>query len=183
MLPIQEAERRQKSQKSLAFSRSQRQLAGDLAAGRRPFGQQRKQTGLVGNDQRWDVHSRAQHIPQQAVFTRRYFERLRLRFHGHVRAAGRTWVSACPAARAFPCVRGRRDSDRAAAAPLSAPGSSEVDWGSAKVEYGRSHDLRYFLGSTASFSCLAIRAFTTVFAGILIASPVAGLRPIRALRF
>jgi hypothetical protein len=29
---------------------------------------------------------------------------------------------------------------------------------------------------------LAILAFTTVFAGILIASPVAGLRPIRALR-
>ena len=55
--------------------------------------------------------------------------------------------------------------------------------GSANVEYGRSEDLRYFLGSTASFSCLAIRAFTTVFAGILIASPVAGLRPIRALRF
>jgi hypothetical protein len=55
--------------------------------------------------------------------------------------------------------------------------------GERKIEYGRSRDLRYFLGSTASFSCLAIRAFTTVFAGILIASPVAGLRPIRALRF
>ena len=46
-----------------------------------------------------------------------------------------------------------------------------------------SRDLRYFLGSTASFSCLAIRAFTTVLAGILVASPIAGLRPIRALRF
>ena len=41
----------------------------------------------------------------------------------------------------------------------------------------------YFFGRTASFSCLAIRALTTVFAGILIASPVAGLRPIRAFRF
>jgi hypothetical protein len=88
-----------------------------------------------------------------------------------------------PGGAGFSLREGRRGSDRAAAAPLSAPGSSEVDWGSAKVEYGRSHDLRYFLGSTASFSCLAIRAFTTVFAGILIASPVAGLRPIRALRF
>jgi hypothetical protein len=42
---------------------------------------------------------------------------------------------------------------------------------------------RYFLGRTASFNCLTIRAFTTVFAGILIGSPVAGLRPMRALRF
>ena len=41
---------------------------------------------------------------------------------------------------------------------------------------------RYLRGRTASFSCLAILALTTVFAGILIASPVAGLRPIRALR-
>ena len=41
----------------------------------------------------------------------------------------------------------------------------------------------YFRGSTASFSCLAMRALTTVLAGILMASPVAGLRPIRALRF
>ena len=41
----------------------------------------------------------------------------------------------------------------------------------------------YLRGSTASLSCFAMRAFTTVFAGILIASPVAGLRPIRALRF
>ena len=41
----------------------------------------------------------------------------------------------------------------------------------------------YFRGSTASFSCFAIRALTTVLAGILMASPVAGLRPIRAFRF
>jgi hypothetical protein len=41
----------------------------------------------------------------------------------------------------------------------------------------------YFLGRTASFNCLAMRALTTVLAGILMASPVAGLRPIRALRF
>ena len=41
----------------------------------------------------------------------------------------------------------------------------------------------YLRGRTASFSCLAIRALTTVLAGILIASPVAGLRPIRAFRF
>jgi hypothetical protein len=44
-------------------------------------------------------------------------------------------------------------------------------------------DVPYLRGSTASFSCLAMRAFTTVLAGILMASPVAGLRPIRALRF
>ena len=44
-------------------------------------------------------------------------------------------------------------------------------------------DLDYFRGRTESLSCLAMRALTTVFAGILIASPVAGLRPIRALRF
>ena len=41
----------------------------------------------------------------------------------------------------------------------------------------------YLRGRTASLSCLAMRAFTTVLAGILIASPVAGLRPMRALRF
>src|SRR5688572_8812890 len=41
----------------------------------------------------------------------------------------------------------------------------------------------YLRGRTASFNCLAIRALTTVLAGILMASPVAGLRPIRALRF
>ena len=41
----------------------------------------------------------------------------------------------------------------------------------------------YLRGRTASFSCLAMRALTTVLAGILIASPVAGLRPMRALRF
>ena len=44
-------------------------------------------------------------------------------------------------------------------------------------------DAFYLRGSTASFNCFAIRALTTVFAGILIASPVAGLRPIRAFRF
>ena len=41
----------------------------------------------------------------------------------------------------------------------------------------------YFFGRTVSFSCFAIRALTTVFAGILMASPVAGLRPMRAFRF
>ena len=41
----------------------------------------------------------------------------------------------------------------------------------------------YLRGRTGSLSCLAIRAFTTVFAGILIASPVAGFRPMRAFRF
>ena len=44
-------------------------------------------------------------------------------------------------------------------------------------------DRAYFLGRTASLSCFAIRALTTVLAGILIASPVAGLRPMRAFRF
>ena len=39
------------------------------------------------------------------------------------------------------------------------------------------------MGRTASFNCFAMRALTTVFAGILIASPVAGLRPMRAFRF
>src|SRR5437762_3399140 len=41
----------------------------------------------------------------------------------------------------------------------------------------------YLRGRTASFNCLAMRALTTVLAGILMASPVAGFRPIRALRF
>jgi hypothetical protein len=42
----------------------------------------------------------------------------------------------------------------------------------------------YFLGGTiASLQALAIRIFTTVLAGILIGSPVAGFLPIRALRF
>src|SRR5436190_11496569 len=95
MLPTQETERRQKSQKRLAFSRSQRQLACDRLAGRRPFGQQRKQTDLLGNDERWDVHSRAQHIPQQAIFTRWHLERLRLWFHGH---PDRSFASPCAVA-------------------------------------------------------------------------------------
>ena len=56
--------------------------------------------------------------------------------------------------------------------------------GPARLERrGRFVERLYFLGRTASFSCLAMRAFTTVFAGILMASPVAGLRPMRALRF
>ena len=38
----------------------------------------------------------------------------------------------------------------------------------------------YLRGRTASLSCLAMRALTTVLAGILIGSPVAGLRPSRA---
>src|SRR5712692_2618305 len=43
--------------------------------------------------------------------------------------------------------------------------------------------LHFFLGGTMeSFTALAMRNFTTFLAGILIASPVAGLRPMRALR-
>ena len=42
---------------------------------------------------------------------------------------------------------------------------------------------RYFRGRTASFNCLTMRALTTVLAGILMGSPVAGLRPMRAFRF
>src|SRR6266850_2502177 len=38
-------------------------------------------------------------------------------------------------------------------------------------------------GAMASLAALATRNFTTVLAAILIASPVAGFRPIRALRF
>jgi len=55
--------------------------------------------------------------------------------------------------------------------------------GSDKTRLAGPKDPPYFRGSTASLSCFAILAFTTVFAGILMASPVAGLRPIRALRF
>src|ERR1019366_2003287 len=40
----------------------------------------------------------------------------------------------------------------------------------------------YFLGVIASLAALATRNLTTVLAGILIASPVCGLRPMRALR-
>lgn len=44
--------------------------------------------------------------------------------------------------------------------------------------------LSYFFAapSTESLAALAIRNLTTVLAGILISSPVAGLRPVRALR-
>src|SRR5690242_5919119 len=45
------------------------------------------------------------------------------------------------------------------------------------------NDLNYFLGAITSFTALATRNFTTVLAGILIGSPVCGLRPMRALRF
>ena len=43
---------------------------------------------------------------------------------------------------------------------------------------------RYFFlgGTTASLNALAKRNFTTVLAGILIGSPVCGLRPMRAFR-
>src|SRR5207302_2054653 len=44
-------------------------------------------------------------------------------------------------------------------------------------------DGTYFLPSTASFTLLASRNLHTRLAGILIGSPVCGLRPIRALRF
>ena len=40
----------------------------------------------------------------------------------------------------------------------------------------------FFGGTMASFAALAIRNFTTFLAAILMASPVAGLRPMRALR-
>ena len=42
---------------------------------------------------------------------------------------------------------------------------------------------RYFGGMTASLKALAMRIFTTVLAGILISSPVAGFLPILAFRF
>jgi len=61
--------------------------------------------------------------------------------------------------------------------PMFQAGATAVRWITAAALPG------YFFGSTASLSCLAIRAFTTVFAGILIASPVAGFRPMRAFRF
>jgi|GEM_PF-4210860 len=41
----------------------------------------------------------------------------------------------------------------------------------------------FFDGTIASLAAFATRIFTTVFAGILIASPVARLRPIRAFLF
>src|SRR5579864_5740414 len=41
----------------------------------------------------------------------------------------------------------------------------------------------YFFGDMTSFAAFATRKFTTVLAGILIASPVCGLRPMWALRF
>src|SRR5262249_5352581 len=43
--------------------------------------------------------------------------------------------------------------------------------------------LDYFLPRMASLAALETRNFTTRLAGILIASPVCGLRPMRALRF
>ena len=77
--------------------------------------------------------------------------------------------------------RGRAAQRRSAAAALLARAGVTV--GDALSAEACERTARYLRGSTASFSCFAIRAFTTVFAGILIASPVAGLRPIRALRF
>ena len=41
----------------------------------------------------------------------------------------------------------------------------------------------FFPGTIASLAAFATRIFTTVLAGILIASPVAGLRPMRAFLF
>src|SRR5512141_3363546 len=47
---------------------------------------------------------------------------------------------------------------------------------------GRVRDYFFVGGTIASFTALATRNFTTFLAGILMASPVAGLRPMRALR-
>src|SRR5579863_10304718 len=44
------------------------------------------------------------------------------------------------------------------------------------------YDFLTFGGTMESFAALATRNFTTFLAGILMAWPVAGLRPIRALR-
>ena len=46
-----------------------------------------------------------------------------------------------------------------------------------------SERMNYLAPRMASLAALATRNFTTRFAGILIASPVAGLRPMRAARF
>ena len=62
--------------------------------------------------------------------------------------------------------------NRPSGAPLPAGGAR-----------GRCDHAPYLRGRTESFNCFAIRALTTVLAGILIASPVAGLRPMRAFRF
>src|SRR5581483_4629137 len=54
--------------------------------------------------------------------------------------------------------------------------------GARPAVYPRGTNL-YFLGAMTSFTAFATRNFTTVLAGILIGSPVCGLRPMRALRF
>ena len=77
--------------------------------------------------------------------------------------------------RTGPHERGRSDEHRTRCAALS-----QIQKGSSSGVGGAT---AYFRGSTTSFSCFAIRAFTTVLAGILMASPVAGFRPMRALRF
>ena len=46
----------------------------------------------------------------------------------------------------------------------------------------RFYALAFFGGTIASFALLATRNFTTFLAAILMATPVAGLRPMRALR-
>src|ERR1035438_5302047 len=50
--------------------------------------------------------------------------------------------------------------------------------------FGETRAIYFFFGGTiASFAALAARNFTTILEGILIASPDAGLRPMRALRW
>ena len=62
--------------------------------------------------------------------------------------------------------------------------SGEPTSGPASPPAGRSRRNRYFLAPRiASLAAFATRNFTTRLAGILIASPVAGLRPMRAFRF
>ena len=80
-------------------------------------------------------------------------------------------------------VRRGRASGRQLARAAAASAARSRNGSRALSRSCREAERAYLRGRTASFSCFAIRAFTTVFAGILIASPVAGLRPIRALRF
>src|SRR5690606_19719023 len=82
---------------------------------------------------------------------------------GHGADARRRRADEAPSASAWPCAV------REGLAPVGGQGA----WDRCD----------YFRGRTASLSCLAMCAWTSVLAGIWIGSPVAGFRPSLALRF
>src|SRR5262249_7736685 len=89
--------------------------------------------------------------------------------------AGRRGNGQGPVSDALPDPRGARTGQRRRRRALRAVGKARAG----PVRGGGT----YFFPSTAPFTLFASRNLPTRFAGILIGSPVCGLRPIRALRF